>query len=92
MINILVEIKLHKEYIDEGKKLLKELGLQSAKEKGCLMYHVREVYDDPSTVILYEIFKDKDAQMFHKTTEHYIEILINKLPIMIQDKTVKFLL
>jgi len=91
MIRILVEFEFIPEHTEEAKKLIKELAIKSAQEKGCVMYHALESLNDENSVILYESFADKEAQDFHKTTSHYKEILQEKLPSLIKERKVRFL-
>lgn len=91
-IIILAEFKVVEDKIDECRKLFNELAWKSANEKGCLNYEVFQVSRDEQWFIIAETFQDKEAQEFHKTTKHYLEILKGQLEPMIIEKKVRFLL
>ena len=43
----------------------------SKAEEGNISYHLYEDVKDPSTFVMVEEWKDKDATTFHRETEHY---------------------
>lgn len=91
MITILVQFKFEKSDVAQAKVLLEQLAIDSRKESGCIFYDAKQDYTDETTFVLYEVFKDKDAQDFHKTTEHYKSILNNSLRPLIKERIVRFL-
>lgn len=91
MITILVEFTFKSEFVEEGKELLKLLGDLSLTEIGCLFYFVNEDPKNENVVILYEVFFNVEAQAEHKATKHYKDILVDKIPEMIENRTVRYL-
>lgn len=91
MITILVEFKFDKKDTLYARALLKQLASESLKEPGCVYYSAKQDSSDETKFILYEVFKDKDAQDFHKTTGHYQFILNDKLRPLIKERQVRFL-
>lgn len=91
-IDILVEFKFPEDKINIARALLIELALKSLEEEGCIIYNVKQVSRDEQWFIIFEKFKDKEAQDFHKTTSHYTDILKGKLEPLILEKRVRFLI
>lgn len=91
MITILVEFKFAKEDVLEAKELLKELAEESSNEEGCVFYSAMQDSSNPCKFILYEVFEDKEAQDFHKTTKHYEQILNGRIKPMVRERCVRFL-
>lgn len=90
-VTIIVDLEFFPEHTDEAKNLLRALADESDKEEGCLSYSLYNDKNNPNAFILFEIFENKEAQDFHKTTTHYKEILQEKLPSMIKERRVRFL-
>lgn len=91
-IRILAEFKVQEDKIDEASQLINELAWKSSNEKGCLNYEFYQVSGDEQWFIIAEKFKDQKAFEFHKSTNHYLDILKNKLEHLILEKRVRFLI
>lgn len=92
MVTILVEFTFKPEHAVEGKKLLDELARASLiEEVGCLQYFVNVDASDENVVILYESFRDVEAQNIHRLTKHYKDILVDAIPYLIENKKVRYL-
>lgn len=46
--------------------------VESVKETGCLAFNVIQQDDDPTRIVLHEIYVDQAALDAHKTTAHYL--------------------
>ncbi len=64
------------QYIQE---ILTELALASRQEPGCLSYIPHFVDGDPSTVLIYEQYKDTAAAEVHRSTPHFKRYAIGGL-------------
>jgi quinol monooxygenase YgiN len=92
-ITIIAEFTVAPENLEPCRKLLRQLQRKTiTEEDNCLMYMVNQVSGQENTFLVYEIFKDKEAQDFHKETEHYKEILKKKIEPLLIDKKVRYLL
>lgn len=92
MIKILAEFTVAEENIDKALGLFHELAEKSYEEEGCISYTVHQVSRQENVFILQEEFLNKEAQDYHKTTEHYLNILKGELEPLIIDKKVRFLI
>lgn len=71
MIVNLVMLEVKPEYIEAMKEICTYNHENSVKEEGNVRFDVLQNSDDPAKFTLYEVFRDKEAIEFHKTTEHY---------------------
>ena len=92
MIRILAEFTVAEENIDKAKTLFNELGEESNKEDGCLIYEVFQVSRQENVFIIEECFMNQEAFEFHKTTRGYLDILKTQLEPIIIEKKVRFLI
>ena len=92
MIKILVKFEVEIRSFEICKELFNKLQKESEQEEGCIAYQVYQNANKLNEFILCEAFEDKEAQEFHKTTKHYLEILKGELEKYILDKEVKFLI
>lgn len=71
MIANLVSIHVKPEWVDLFIEVSVKNHEGSRKEPGNVRFDVLQSNDDPTKFTLYEVFQDKAAIEFHKTTEHY---------------------
>lgn len=90
MISIHVTMTFIPEFTLKAKALVKELAEKSSGEIGCSSYQVWEDVNDENTIIIEESFFTLIDLNFHRETNHYKEILKDKLPEMIKEKVVRF--
>jgi autoinducer 2-degrading protein len=46
---------------------------ESAKEPGIVQFDFLQQEDDPTKIVLIEVYRDKEAPLKHKETRHYLE-------------------
>lgn len=92
MITILVEFGVAPENVSKAQRLVQELAEGSIKEEGCIYYDAKQDSSDETSFILFEVFENKEAQDFHKTTKHYEEVLKEQLSPLMLEKKVRFLI
>ena len=69
-----VVVGLHKilpEHLDEYLANVRRHAENSAGEPGCVRYEVLQDSGDPTTVCLFEVFRDENALNAHRETDHY---------------------
>ena len=87
------------ESIDEVLTLIGELVAQSRAEPGCLGYDVYRVVDEPSaraseatgngSVVLIETYRDADAQVAHRNSEHFQGLVLGRIVPLLVDRRVE---
>lgn len=71
MIATLVFVDVKPENIEEFRAITVYNHDNTRKEAGNVRFDVLQSNEDPTKIVLYEVFQDADAAAFHKTTEHY---------------------
>ena len=71
MIETLVFVDVKPECVEDFKKITIYNHENSRKEAGNIRFDVLQDNNDPTKFVLVEVFVDKEAAAFHKTTEHY---------------------
>ncbi len=61
------------------RELLTELAISSRQEPGCVTYVPHFIDGDPSTVFIYEQYRDDAAAEFHRGTPHFKKYAIGGL-------------
>ena len=59
------------ENIEELKALLKTMVEPSRNSKGCLLYHIYQMKDKPTTFVVIESWENEMALDGHKASAHY---------------------
>jgi quinol monooxygenase YgiN len=77
---------------DEIVQILRELTRSSRQEPGCVTYVPHWVESDPSTVLIYEQYKDEAAVEHHRGTPHFAKFAIGGLYQKMLDRSVEDLL
>jgi quinol monooxygenase YgiN len=89
MISFTVRLRFSSEDHDEIVQILRELTRSSRQEPGCVAYIPHWVESDPSTVLIYEQYKDEEAAEHHRTTPHFAKFAIGGLYQKMLDRTVE---
>lgn len=61
------------EYVAELKALLTMMVKPSQAEKGCLLYHIYQMEEEPKTFVVIESWESEAALEGHKNSAHYKE-------------------
>lgn len=71
MIVRIIDVHVNKQSIEEFKRISVENRGGSIQEQGVLRFDVLQSDTDPQHFILYEAYRDEQATLDHKETEHY---------------------
>jgi (4S)-4-hydroxy-5-phosphonooxypentane-2,3-dione isomerase len=71
MLVVQVNLLIKNEFINDFIDATKENALNSIKEKGIARFDFFQNQDDPAKFILIEAYRNNDAPVLHKETEHY---------------------
>jgi quinol monooxygenase YgiN len=71
MLVIHVHIHVKPEYLEEFIKAAVENASHSVQEDGIARFDVIQQADDPTKIILVEVYRSAEAQGKHKETAHY---------------------
>ncbi len=70
-ISILVKIPVKPDSIDAFKKALMIVAKASLREPGCFRYETMSDRSDSAVFYIYEVFRDRDAVLSHRETNHF---------------------
>jgi quinol monooxygenase YgiN len=75
MLKVVSKAGVKEDKVDEYKRLVAELAVDSRKESGCISYQLLQDTEDQKILTFVEEWKDKDAFDFHTNTEHFKRII-----------------
>jgi autoinducer 2-degrading protein len=81
-----VHIFIKPDKVDDFKEVIRANHLASIAEPGCLRFDVAQSMGDPTEFLLWEVYLDKDAAAFHKTTPHYLAFKEQAPGLMARDR------
>ncbi len=71
--------------------LVAELRARSLEEPGCVSYEVLQSVDEPGAILLLERYRDGAALEAHRSTNHYRELVVERILPMLVDRKVELL-
>ena len=71
---------------------LRVLATASRQEPGCVSYVPHQVEDDPDTVVIYEQYRDAQAQAAHRETEHFKKYAVGGLYQKMRERSIENLI
>ena len=83
--------QMRKETFGDVLRLTAELRLKSLAEPGCLGYEVFQHVDDPGALLLLERYRDSAALELHRLSEHYRELVVNRILPLLETRHVELL-
>ena len=86
MISFTVRMRFELEDHDKVAELLLPLAAASRKEPGCVTYVPHFVEGDPSTLVIYEQYKDQAALDSHRASPHFAKYGIGGLLQLMKDR------
>jgi quinol monooxygenase YgiN len=89
MLSFTVRLRFDQEHHDEVAEILRKLTAASREEPGCVSYIAHFVEDTPSTVLIYEQYRDAEALDFHRNTPHFHQYAIGGLYQLMLDRQVE---
>jgi quinol monooxygenase YgiN len=79
MISFTVRMRFNSEDHGEITQILEELTRLSRQEPGCVSYIAHWVESEPTTVLIYEQYRDEAAVEHHRGTPHFAKFAIGGL-------------
>jgi quinol monooxygenase YgiN len=79
MLSFTVRMRFEESDLDAIKKNLIALTEGSRQEPGCVSYIAHFISDEPTTVLIYEQYRDEASLEEHRNTEHFKEHAIGGL-------------
>ena len=89
MVSFTVRLRFSSDNHDEIVQILRELTRASRQESGCVSYVPHWVESDPTTVLIYEQYKDEAAAELHRGTPHFAKYAIGGLYQRMLDRVVE---
>lgn len=88
---ILVVAKLKAKSGEEAKveKAMRDVLPKVREEEGTLVYTLNRSQNDPSTIMVFEKYKDMDAFMYHSSTPYLKELFGILMPLLDADVSVE---
>ena len=71
MIVRIIDVKVNEQSIEDSKQITVQNRGGSIQEPGVLRFDVLQSDSDPQHFILYEVYRDEQATLDHKETDHY---------------------
>jgi quinol monooxygenase YgiN len=71
MVSFTVRLRFEPKDVAQVREMLEVLTAASRQEPGCVTYIPHFVADEPSTVLIYEQYKDEAALEAHRNTPHF---------------------
>ena len=92
MVSLLVRLRFAPEDREQIAEDLRQLAAESRREPGCITYIPHHVEGDPDTVVIYEQYRDEDAQAAHRKTEHFRKYAVEGLFQRMKDRSIEDLI
>jgi len=73
MYIVQVHVIVEEDSVQSFRNATIENAKNSAKEPGVARFDVIQQKDDPTRFVLIEVYKDEEAAMEHKKTDHYLK-------------------
>jgi quinol monooxygenase YgiN len=80
MIAVSVTWKAKPGHEGDVARLFVEMGTESRREPGCLMYVVHRHQTEPGRFLIYEQYKDRQALEAHRASPHFAKYVKEELP------------
>jgi quinol monooxygenase YgiN len=89
MISFTVRMRFNSEDHEEIAQHLRELTRLSRQEPGCVSYVPHWVESEPTTVLIYEQYRDEAAVEHHRGTAHFAKFAIGGLYQKMLDRSIE---
>ena len=89
MVSFIVHLKFAPDDRAEVAETLRLLAEASRQEPGCVSYVPHYADGDTNTVLIYEQYKDAEAQQAHRETEHFKKYAVGGLYQMMKERSVE---
>jgi len=75
MIEIVAKNYVKEEFIEEFKRISRELVEKSSREEGCISYHLYEELEPSNILTFIEIWRDMDCIEKHNASSHFTTLV-----------------
>jgi quinol monooxygenase YgiN len=89
MVSFIVRLRFLSEDHDELVQIVKELTRATRQEPGCVSYVPHWIESEPSTLLIYEQYKDEAGVEHHRGSSHFAKYAIGGLYQKMLDRTVE---
>ncbi len=89
MVSFIVRLKFAPEDRAEVAETLRLLAEASRREPGCVSYVPHHLEGDPDTVLIYEQYRDAQAQAAHRESEHFKKYAVGGILQMMRERSVE---
>lgn len=76
MVSFTVRLRFDQGDVEAVGEMLRKLTAASRQEPGCVSYVAHFVESEPTTVLIYEQYRDDAALEFHRNTPHFHEYAV----------------
>ncbi len=92
MLSFTVRMKFDAADHDRVAEMLRHLTKASRQESGCVNYVAHFVEGDPTTIVIYEQYKDQQALDHHRASPHFHHHAIGGLYQLMKDRQMENLI
>lgn len=89
MVSFIVRLKFDRKERAEVAETLRSLTEASRQEPGCVNYVPHYIEGDPDSVLIYEQYRDEEAQAAHRESEHFKKYVVGGLYQMMKERSVE---
>lgn len=89
MVSFTVRLRFTDDDRERVSEILEKLAVASRKEPGCVSYIPHWVEGDPTTVVIYEQYKDEASLEAHRATPHFKQFAVGGLYQLMRERAVE---
>lgn len=89
MVSFTVRMRFADEDHQQISEILEKLAAASRQEPGCVSYVPHWIEGDPSTVLIYEQYKDGEALDAHRASPHFKQYVAGGLYQLMRERSVE---
>ena len=89
MVSYIVRMRFPAEDREAISEILQQLAVASREEPGCITFIPHTLEDDPTLVVIYEQYRDREASDFHRTTPHFKKFVVGGLYQLMRQREVE---
>jgi quinol monooxygenase YgiN len=79
MVSLVVRLTFAPEDRTEMADAVRLLAAESRKEPGCITFIPHHIEGDPDTIVIYEQYRDQNAQAAHRASQHFRKYAVEGL-------------
>jgi quinol monooxygenase YgiN len=89
MLSFTVRLRFNEDQMEAVTEMLRHLTTASRQEPGCVSYICHVIEGDPTTVLIYEQYKDDAALEHHRNTPHFHQYAIGGFYQLMLDRQIE---